>query len=345
MGEDMILFLSSMLAPACGSGESSEGLREKMRTIIILVMASRFLFSAGIRTACAMAAVGVVVVGCGSKEGDTARPSVVVTHSVLGAVVREVVGDAAEVTVLVPNGVDPHDWEPSAQDIERINGADLVVANGLGFEAGLEDVLNNAVDSGVTVFEATDHVTIRDVTHGEDASPDTDDHADGDPHFWTDASQMARVVESLEDFLFDAGVVVGDRAGMTAERLMTLDNDLRKLAEDVPEDRRSLVTGHESLGYFADRYGFELVGAVVPSLTTQAEVSAGEIADLKAHVQAAGVDVVFSELGTPDKTLAAIADEVGARVVQISTHVLPDDGSYETFMRNLMTTIVDALSA
>ncbi|MFM8483803.1 MAG: metal ABC transporter substrate-binding protein, partial [Actinomycetota bacterium] len=279
---------------------------------------------------------------------DAVGPSIVVTHSVLGAVVRDIVGDAADVTVLIPNGVDPHDWEPSAQDLELVTGADLVVANGLGFESGLEDALRNAVDSGVTVFEATDYVTIREGAHSDEEAhgeAEKEDHADEDPHFWTDAAAMAEVAEALEVFLFDAGVEVGDRAGMTAERLITLDNELRETAESLAVERRTLVTGHESLGYFADRYGFTLVGAVVPSLTTQAEVSAGEIAELKAQVEAAGVDVVFSELGTPDKTVTAIADEVGARMVEISTHVLPEDGSYETFMRDLMTTIVEALSA
>lgn len=291
-------------------------------------------------------ALSCLVVACGATDdADIERPSVVVTHSVLGAVVRDVVGDDADVTVLIPNGVDPHDWEPSAQDIERINGADLVVANGLGFEAGLEDVLRNAGDSGVTVFEATDHVKIREGSHPDEELSGNEEHGAGDPHFWTDASQMARVVESLEDFLFDAGVEVGDRAGMTAERLVTLDNELRETADTLASDRRVLVTGHESLGYFADRYGFALVGTVVPGLSSRAEVSAGDIAALESQVDAAGVDVIFSELGTPAKTVAAIADEVGARVVEISTHVLPDDGSYETFMRELMTTIVEALSA
>lgn len=319
-----------------------------MRTITILDMTSIFSSATALRMALAVATASTVTIGCGSSTDDATGPSIVVTHSVLGAVVRDIVGGAAEVTVLIPNGVDPHDWEPSAQDLERVTGADLVVANGLGFESGLEDALRNAVDSGVTVFEATDYVTIREGDHSDEEVHDEtekEEHADGDPHFWTDASAMAEVAEALEVFLFDVGVDVGDRAGMTAEKLVTLDNELREASGSLAGERRTLVTGHESLGYFADRYGFTLVGAVVPSLTTQAEVSAGEIAELKAQVEAAGVDVVFSELGTPDKTVAAIADEVGARVVEISTHVLPADGSYETFMRDLMTTIVEALSA
>lgn len=279
---------------------------------------------------------GLLVTGCGStRTADSPeQPLVVVTHSLLGAVVSEVLGDAADMTVLIADGIDPHDWEPSAKDIERINNADLVVANGLALEVSLQDVLENAVDRGVPVFEATDHISIREVSNEE-----------ADPHFWTDARAMASVVEALGDKLFDLGIDIGDRAGMTAENLMTLDNELLLRAQTLTTEQRVLVTGHESLGYFADRYGFTLVGAVIPSLTTQAEASAAAIAELKELVQEANVPVIFSELGTPSKTVSAIATETGARVVEVSTHILPADGTYETFMRDLMGTIVEALES
>lgn len=314
-------------------------------------------FKSIIRGAVATALV-VVAAGCGSEENldSPDRPLIVVTHSVLGAVVADVVGDAAEVEVLIPNGIDPHDWEPSAKDIERVNNADLVVANGLHLEVRLEEVLENAVAKGVRVFEATDHVTIRefaehsekvDLDHQEGAEEGLDEHGDehgeGDPHFWTDAAAMAAVATALGDKLFDIGIDVGDRAGMTAERLITLDNELRQQAETLTSDQRVLVTGHESLGYFADRYGFVLIGAVIPSLTTQFEVSAAAVASLKDQVLKAGVTVIFSELGTPSKTAEAIASETGAEIVEVSTHVIPEDGKYETFMRELMRTIVEAL--
>lgn len=309
-------------------------------------------------------AFGLLIASCGSDQNADSpeRPLVVVTHSLLGAVVSEVVGDAAEVTVLIADGIDPHDWEPSAKDIEQINNADLVVANGLSLESSLEEVLENAVTRGVPVFEATDHITIREVTEeeaddhadekageddhaGEEADDHADEHHDGDPHFWTDAREMASVVKALGEKLFDIGIDVGDRAGMTAERLMTLDNELLLEAESLTANQRVLVTGHESLGYFADRYGFTLVGAVIPSLSTQAEVSAAAIAELKELIVEADVPVIFSELGTPSKTVDAIAAETGARVVEVSTHILPEDDSYETFMRDLMRTIVEALQS
>ena len=308
---------------------------------------NRYHFALKLKTlirGAAVAGLFVAAIGCGSEESlDSAtQPLIVVTHSVLGAVVADVVGDAAQVQVLIPNGIDPHDWEPSAKDIERVNNADLVVANGLELEVRLEEALENAAAKGVRVFEATDYVTIREFAEHNDDEQD-DEHGEGDPHFWTDASAMAQVVKALGDKLFDIGIDVGDRAGMTAEKLITLDNELRQQAETLTPDQRVLVTGHESLGYFADRYGFTLIGAVIPSLTTQFEVSAAAVAALKEQVLEAGVTVIFSELGTPSKTAAAIANETAAEVVEVSTHVIPEDGQYETFMRDLMRTIVEAL--
>ena len=108
----------------------------------------------------------VAVAACGSNDSSSGRPTVVATTAILGAVVSDAVGDAADVVVLVPNGVDPHDWEPSAKDVEAINGADLVVANGLGLEEKLVETLESAEKDGVRVFRATDHI----------------DALDGDPH-------------------------------------------------------------------------------------------------------------------------------------------------------------------
>ncbi|MEY4225231.1 MAG: hypothetical protein RIS33_2165, partial [Actinomycetota bacterium] len=122
-----------------------------MRMIIITVMR---------RIPSLLASLGALVlaVGCGSEDSSSPRPSVVVTTSILGAVVSDVVGEAAEVTVLVPNGTDPHDWEPSAKDVEAIGQADLVVSNGLDLEEKLVETLESAEADGVRVFHATDHI-------------------------------------------------------------------------------------------------------------------------------------------------------------------------------------------
>ena len=285
-------------------------------------------------------AVGLSACGGNTDSENADSPTVVVSTAVLGSIVREVVGDVATVEVLMPNGVDPHGWEASAKDIEALSTADFVVINGLHLESSLDEAVDEARSNGVIVFDASDHVNVI-----VNASETDDDHSDGDPHIWTDASAMADVALALGEALDAAGIGTGDRASVTYERLLTLDNELQKLVDVLDDSRRRLVTGHESLAYLARRYGFDLVGTVVPGLSSASEVSAGELAALKDVIATEGVDVIFSEVGTPTQVTEAIADETGADVVELDTHLLPPDGSYETFMTELVSAIVSALSS
>lgn len=310
-------------------------------------------------------ASGAVATNAADPEPPADRPAIVVTTSILGAVVADLVGDRASVSVLMGNGVDPHDWAPSAQDLESIYGADLVVANGLDLEEGLHDALATARAEGVPVYEATDHITVRTVTeagdaHEDEAPPDdaapaaaSDDahaedgdhtHGAADPHFWVDPVSMISVVEALGPLLGAQGMDVAARQADLVARLTDLDGRVRDILAAVPPDARRLVTGHESMGYFADRYGFQLVGTVIPGLSTQGEVSARAMADLAAAIREAGVDVIFAEVGTPQAVTQAIAGETGARVIELPTHLLPDDGSYDTFVTGIAGTIAEALS-
>jgi zinc/manganese transport system substrate-binding protein len=305
----------------------------------------------------------------------TSRPSIVVTYSILGAVVSDVVGEAADVKILMPNGIDPHEWEPSAKDIEALTNADLIVSNGLDLEGNVMEAIEEAESNGVAVFHATDHVEViefgagghdhaEEETHAEDevvtaesvvgteakaedehSDEHGDEHADGDPHFWTSPVEMAAVVLSLGEALSDLGIDVGDRAAMAAERLTNLDQEVSKIVETIPADQRILITGHESLGYFAHQYEFEVVGAVIPSLSSEAEASAGELAELKAVIEAEGVTVIFTELGTSPDVVAALADDAGVDVVELSTHFLPEDGTYASFVLDLASTISGALAS
>lgn len=299
----------------------------------------------------------VGLTACGSDEASSGRTTVVATTAILGAVVSDVVGDAADVVVLVPNGVDPHDWEPSAQDIEALNGADLVVANGLDLEEKLVEALDAAESSGTPVFHATDHIEpLAGDEHGDDHGDEHGDenkseddhghsHAEGDPHFWTDPLAMAAVVAALGDELAAIGVDVSDRVDRVITDLKDVDGVITQLLSSLPEDRRVLVTGHDSLGYFAEHYGFTLVGSIIPSLSSAADVTAKNLAELKEAIGKTGAPVIFTELGTPTDVADALADEAGTRVVELATHLVPDDGLYRSFLLNLASDIVAALSA
>jgi zinc/manganese transport system substrate-binding protein len=261
-----------------------------------------------------------------------------VTTDILGAIARELVGDEASVRVLIGSGVDPHAWAPSARDTEAVYGADLVIANGQRLEEGLIDVLETAEAEGVPVFRATDHVVVREL------DPDVPAEG-GDPHFWLDPVAMRDVVIALAPLLSGLGLDVGARAAALEVRLEGLDREVAGLLAAIPLERRRLVTGHESMGYFADRYGFELVGAVVPGRSSHGEASARDLAELVATVRAAGVDVVFTEAGTPTQIADVLASETGARTVELTLEQLPPDGSYESLIRDVAAAIAGALGS
>ncbi|HTX73266.1 MAG TPA: metal ABC transporter substrate-binding protein, partial [Rectinemataceae bacterium] len=271
----------------------------------------------------------------------------------LGSVVGELAGGDFRVTSLIPNGLDVHEWEPSAKDIETLDSADLVVENGLGLEGGMEKALAQARASGRRFFTASDHITVRHVGEGEGIPSGDPDQAVGaaDPHLWTDPRTMKAVVSALaeelqRDFgsaLPDKGAGLAARAADLERRLDDLDAAVAAQVASLPAEKRKLVTGHESLGYFAQRYGFTLVGALIPSLSTEAESSASDLAKLKGLIAASHVSVIFTELGTPPATVHALATEAHVRSVELSTHALPPDGSYFSFERGLAANIVDNL--
>jgi zinc/manganese transport system substrate-binding protein len=289
----------------------------------------------------------VLLAGCpAAPRAPAGKRTIVATYTVLASVAAELVGDSFAVTAMIPNGQDPHEWEPSARDMETLNKADLIVENGLGLEGGMEKALKQAADAGVKVFVASDAIQVRTVGQGEGIPSADPDQALGarDPHLWLDPLSIKAVADSLAARIrADFGVDLSARAKALDARLETLDAEIRVQVGTIPADRRKLVTGHESMGYNARRYGFTLVGAVIPSLTTQAEVSASDMAALKRLIAANGVSVIFTELGTPKAVAEALAGEAGVRAVALSTHSLPDDGSYFTFEKNLTTLIVGGL--
>jgi zinc/manganese transport system substrate-binding protein len=274
------------------------------------------------------------------------KKTIVVTYSILGALVKDLIGDQATVIVLIPNGQDPHEWEPSARDIETLMKADLVVQNGLELENGLQKTLTQAASVGVKMFIASDHITVRTVKTGEGIPNADPNQAAGaaDPHIWTDPITMNFVILALADQLkTDLGIDLSTQASGLASRLDSLNSEISNLVATLPAANRKLVTGHESLGYFAERYGFQLVGAVIPSLNSQAEVSAIGLATLKTLILQYQVKAIFTEVGTPKSVSDSLGSETGVQVIQLPTHILPDDGSYFTYMHQLTNTIVENL--
>ena len=277
---------------------------------------------------------------CSTSEPETsARPNIVVTYSVLGSVVTDLVGDAADVTILIPDGQDPHDFQPSARDIETINNADIVVSNGLDFEEGLEDVLASAIDSGVSVYMVGENITVRepDEDHAEEEGHA---HGAGDPHLWLSPLSFTQALPSLTAAINKAtGLSIDETTAL--DQLTTLDNEITEVIDTIASC--VMVSGHDEMGYFADRYGCTVIGAIIPSFSTTSEATAKQIADLKVLAASNNVKAVFTGLGTPAEVSEQLASELGIAAVSLSTHYLNGAANYREFMLNLANQIAEAL--
>ena len=206
--------------------------------------------------------------------------------------------------------------------------------------------LDQARNRGVKFFTASDYITVRHVGAGEGIpTGDLDQQAGAsDPHIWTDPLTMKEVIAGLNKYMkSNYGMDVSGRASNIESRLEGLDKQIADMVSSIPAANRKLVTGHESMGYFARPYNFKLVGVIIPSLSTQAEVSAADLAALKKSILENNIRVIFAEVGTSPAVARAIASETGARVVELTTHALPENGSYFTFMLNMAKVITSAL--
>ncbi|WP_399540494.1 zinc ABC transporter substrate-binding protein AztC [uncultured Frigoribacterium sp.] len=269
--------------------------------------------------------------GTGGAAAGT--PRVVVTTNILGDVVGELIGDQADVVTLMPPGADPHSVEISAREAADLRDADLVVSNGLGLEEGLQQHVDSAAAAGVPVVEAGD--LIEPLAYAEG-----DAEGELDPHFWTDPQRMLDVVDGLERELatqvdgLDAGALESAAASYRGQ-LEQLDADLEASFGAIPAERRALVTNHHVFGYLAERYGFRVVGAVLPSGTTLAAPSASDLAGLTDAIEEAGVATIFADASQPDRLVQVLADEADVEVDVVALHtesLSAPGGGAETYL-------------
>ncbi|OUS93575.1 zinc ABC transporter substrate-binding protein AztC [Rhodococcus sp. NCIMB 12038] len=271
----------------------------------------------------ALAALPVTACMPGSSDG----PVVVVTTNILGDVVQNVVGDRADVTVLMPRGADPHSFEISASDAARVERADLLVSNGLGLEEGIGNTVDTARAEGVPILQIGE--AVRPIEYRSGKSSGT-----MDPHVWTDPDRMRDAVALIRDAVIehvpdiDADAVRTNAEGYARE-LAELTARMTDRFATVPPDRRKLVTNHHVFGYLAERFGFDTIGAVIPSGTTLASPSASDLSDLAATVTAAKVPAIFVDSSQPDRLAQVLASEarVPVDVVSLFTESLGEPGS------------------
>jgi ABC-type Zn uptake system ZnuABC Zn-binding protein ZnuA len=391
-------------------------------------MKRRFLQLLSLAVAGGIAVGAALSLPSAPARAQIERSSVIGSTTLIADVVQQVAGKAANVSSLMAYGVDPHSYEPSAQDIVALDEADLIFVNGAGFEEGLLPVLEEAAgdklvmislcapilpfgmveeehgeeehaeeghhpegDANLSATAALceQHIaelTVAGVTldyehehaegeaehdHAEALGPlykldcgighegekvedgeHADEHGSCDPHLWTDARNVMLWTLMARDALSQADPANAEtyRANAKAylEQLQRMDAEVGALLQSIPEAQRVLVTNHETLGYLAARYGFRIVGTVIPGGSTANEPSAQDIAALIETIKDNNVRTIFSENTVSDALAQQLADETGAIVYKLYSDSLTDaDGeahTYLDYMRFNAATIVQGLT-
>ena len=288
--------------------------------------------------------LSVVLTSCGgrptSSTGTTA-PDILASTTFLADIARNITGERLTVGSLLPVGADPHAFQATPQDVTKISVSELIITNGAEYEHFLEALLENAKGEK-TVVEASTGITPR---------TDPDSEHGIDPHMWLDPNNVIIYVENIRDAVthFDpeGEAIYKANADTYIAELKNLDEWIVEQVEQIPSEKRLLVTNHEAFGYFAERYGFRVVGTVVKSFSSVASPSAQQLAELIDQIKSSGAPAIFlDELENPIFA-QQIATETGVHVVtDLHLESLTDGAPASTYidmMKYNVTQIVNAL--
>jgi ABC-type Zn uptake system ZnuABC Zn-binding protein ZnuA len=262
------------------------------------------------RSSCLIWILAAAVLSAGCAAQPSGGLQVLATETFLGDMAQNVAGSQLKVDVLLAPGVDPHEFQPTPQDAIKIERSTVLVINGLGYETWLTgSLLQNA--SGASLVVAASGL--------EPLTDPTGREAQGDPHMWMNPLNAVRYVNNIRDGLSKAdpagSAVYAANAEAYDAELRALDEWIKGQVAQIPLERRLLVTNHDSLGYLADAYGFKLIGAVIPGISSDASTSAKEVASLIQSIKASGAPAIFVDVSENSKLAEQIASESGAKVV------------------------------
>jgi len=271
----------------------------------------------------------------------TEGPAILTSTTFLADMTRNVAGDRLTVESLLPLGSDPHNYQPSPRDVTRVADSRLLIVNGGEYEHFLASLLNNAGGEREVIVASAGVSWREDVEGGQNI----------DPHMWLDPNNVIIYVENIREALthFDpeGAAIYQANADAYIAQLKDLDTWINEQVSQIPQDKRLLVTNHESLGYFADRYDFIVTGTVIQSFSSGASPSAGQMADLIDQIKAGGAPAIFLDASDSNTLAQQIADETGVRVVtDLHLESLTDGppaGTYIEMMKYNVTLIVQAL--
>jgi ABC-type Zn uptake system ZnuABC Zn-binding protein ZnuA len=281
--------------------------------------------------------LGCQPVSSGSSPKAQSNIKVIAVETFLADVAQNVAGDRLQVEALMPRGIDPHAFEATPQDVVKIANCQVLIINGAGLEEWLAKVLENAGGQR-KVIEAS-------------AGLQSPSSRPGDPHFWLDPNNVIHYVENIRDGLTQidpqGGAVFSQNAAAYIVKLKELDGWIQQEVAQIQLQRRLLVTNHESLGYFADRYQFKVIGTIIPSVSDTAAPSAMQIAQLEDAIRQSGAPAIFLETGTNPQLADQVAQDTGVKVIStLYTHSITAlDGTAPTYIDMMRQNVLQIVAA
>ena len=281
-----------------------------------------------------------------AKPPQESKSEVLAVESFLADIAQNVAGKRVVIDSLIPLGMDPHTFEPTPADLARISTCRLIIINGAGMEIWLKKIIENA-GGQCQVVEASAGLANRSSGGNiQSASPEID------PHFFMDPTLVIRYVENIRDAfssLDPSGQAeYAQNSQAYIQQLKDLDAWISKQVSQIPAEKRLIVTNHESLGYYADRYRFKVVGTILPSASSESQPSAQQIAQLIEVIRQTRVKAIFLELGNNLDLAQHIAQDTGIKVIaDLHEHSLSDKSgpapTYIEMMKYNTSIIVNAL--
>jgi ABC-type Zn uptake system ZnuABC Zn-binding protein ZnuA len=284
---------------------------------------------------------------CGTAATPATQPgaklNVVTTTTQIRSMAESVAGDLAAVRSIIPPGADAHEFEPRPSDVQAIGESALVLKNGIGLDDWVDKIIENAGGSRPLV-KATEGIPLREVS-GEEPGGE-------DPHVWLSAANAITMTLNIRDALAKVDPANAStyeaNAGAYLDKLRELDKYIFEQVATVPPAQRKMVTNHDAFGYYIERYGLTFVGSIIPSMTTEAQPSAQDVAELIRKIKAENIKAIFLESSINPSLAQQIARDAGAKVVDtLYGDSLGEPGTpgadYIGMMRYNTDTIVSAL--
>ena len=279
----------------------------------------------------------LMIIACtnGAQNISSQPIKVMAAESFLTDIAQQVAGNRIEIEGLIPISMEPHAYEPSPRDVAHVEESDLLIISGAGLEEWLKGILTN-IGGSEKILEASRGLTV----------------VNGDPHFWLNPIHVLTYVDNISDALVridpDGKDEYLSNAASYKQELLELDAWIQKEVEKIPAENRLLVTNHETLGYFASRYGFQVIGSLMASMSSEASPSPRELAQLSDSLRALPVRVIFLDAGSNPKLAEQIASETNAKIITdlYSEFLSPAGGPAATYldmMKHNVSVIVSAL--